>query len=130
MKIKKPYVHFIIKNIFDRKWTLIFYQKYFHGKMDFKLFYLLATKCRYTESYVVLADTNEQILFQYYCFNSIVTNFCNQKRKRLFIPNFQIKQLLSEIPTTWKVSRYRVFSGPYFLISGLYPEIYFVNLRI
>ena len=68
--------------------------------MDFKLFYLLATKCRYTESYVVLADTNEQILFQYYCFNSIVTNFCNQKRKRLFIPNFQIKQLLSEIPTT------------------------------
>ena len=47
MKIKKPYIHFIMKNIFDRKWiwgvlhsvsiknvfneclTLIYYQKYF-----------------------------------------------------------------------------------------------------
>ena len=49
------------------------------------------TLSQYTESYVVLAYTNEQILFQYYCFNSIVINFCNQKRKRLFLPNFQIK---------------------------------------
>ena len=30
----------------------------------------------------------------------------------------------------WKVSKYRVFSGPYFQVIGLDTEIYFVNLRI
>ena len=32
--------------------------------------------------------------------------------------------------TTWKVSKYGVFSGPYFPAFGLNAEIYQVNLRI
>ena len=32
--------------------------------------------------------------------------------------------------TAWKVSKYGVFSGPYFPVFGLNTEIYFVNLRI
>ena len=32
--------------------------------------------------------------------------------------------------TTWKVSKYGVFSGPYFPVLGLNTEIYGVNLRI
>ena len=32
--------------------------------------------------------------------------------------------------TTWKVSKYGVFSGPYFPVSGLNTEIYSVNLYI
>ena len=32
--------------------------------------------------------------------------------------------------TAWKVSKYRVFSGPYFPAFGLNTEIYLVNLRI
>ena len=32
--------------------------------------------------------------------------------------------------TAWKVSKYRVFSGPYFPVFGLNTEIYGVNLRI
>ena len=34
------------------------------------------------------------------------------------------------INTVWKVSKYGVFSGLYFLVFGLNTEIYFVNLRI
>ena len=34
------------------------------------------------------------------------------------------------IITAWKVSKYRVFSGPYFPVFGLNTEIYGVNLRI
>ena len=34
------------------------------------------------------------------------------------------------IVTTWKVSKYGVFSGPYFLAFGLNTEIYGINLRI
>ena len=30
----------------------------------------------------------------------------------------------------WKVSKYGVFSGPYFPVFGLNTGIYFVNLRI
>ena len=32
--------------------------------------------------------------------------------------------------TAWKVSKYRVISGPYFRVFGLNTEIYEVNLRI
>ena len=32
--------------------------------------------------------------------------------------------------TARKMSKYRVFSGPYFLVFGLNTEIYGVNLRI
>ena len=32
--------------------------------------------------------------------------------------------------TAWKVSEYRVFSGPYFPVFGLNKKIYSVNLRI
>ena len=32
--------------------------------------------------------------------------------------------------TARKVSKYGVFSGPYFLVFGLNMEIYFINLRI
>ena len=32
--------------------------------------------------------------------------------------------------TAWKVSKYRVFSGPYFPVFRLKTEIYSVNLRI
>ena len=32
--------------------------------------------------------------------------------------------------TTWKVSKYGIFSGPYFPVFGVNAEIYFVNLRI
>ena len=48
--IKKPQVHFIIINIFDRKCTtpygcitFIFYQKYFYEKTDLRHFYFRAT---------------------------------------------------------------------------------------
>ena len=30
----------------------------------------------------------------------------------------------------WKVSKYRIFSGPHFLVFGLNTENYGVNLRI
>ena len=33
-------------------------------------------------------------------------------------------------PTAWKVSKYGVFSGPYYPLFGLNTEIYSVNLRI
>ena len=32
--------------------------------------------------------------------------------------------------TAWKVSKYGVFSGPYFPVFGLNTEIYSINLRI
>ena len=32
--------------------------------------------------------------------------------------------------TAWKVSKYGVFSGPYFPVFGLNTEIYYVNFRI
>ena len=35
-----------------------------------------------------------------------------------------------QIFTAWKVSKYGVFSGPYFPVLGLNTEIYCVNLRI
>ena len=35
-----------------------------------------------------------------------------------------------EAVTTWKLSKYRVISGPYFPVCGLNTEIYFVNLCI
>ena len=35
-----------------------------------------------------------------------------------------------KISTAWKVSKYGVFSGPYFPVFGLNTEIYFVFLRI
>ena len=38
------------------------------------------------------------------------------------IPKFRL--------TAWKVSKYRVFSGPYFPVFRLNTEIYSVNLRI
>ena len=40
----------------------------------------------------------------------------------LNIPKFRL--------TAWKVSKYRVFSGPYFPVFRLNTEIYSVNLRI
>ena len=36
----------------------------------------------------------------------------------------------SRTSTAWKVSKYGVFSGPYFPVFGLNTEIYSVNLRI
>ena len=38
--------------------------------------------------------------------------------------------ILVKINTAWKVSKYGVFSGSYFLVFGLNTEIYEVNLRI
>ena len=47
---------------------------------------------------------------------------------------YQIKQTFEENmssgTTAWQVSKYGVFSGPYFLVFGLNKEIYGVNLRI
>ena len=43
--------------------------------------------------------------------------------------NLQIK-LTSVHYTMWRVSKYAVFSGPYFPVFGLNMEIYGVNIRI
>ena len=40
------------------------------------------------------------------------------------------KEHLRWLLTAWKVSKFGVFSGPYFPVFGLNAEIYFVNLRI
>ena len=37
---------------------------------------------------------------------------------------------LFSLYTVWNVSKYGVFSGPYFLIFELHTEIYVVNLRV
>ena len=34
------------------------------------------------------------------------------------------------IHTAWEVSKYGIFSGPYFPVFGMNTKIYFVNLRI
>ena len=50
-----------------------------------------------------------------------------------FIHNFLKKSLLycwRMLSTAWKVSKYGVFSGPYFSAFGLNTERYFVSLRI
>ena len=53
IKTKKPYVHFIIKSIFDRKWMWdthrgsyfhFLLKKNFYDKMDFRIFYFYETK--------------------------------------------------------------------------------------
>ena len=41
-----------------------------------------------------------------------------------------IKYIFWNLNTTWKVSKYGVFSGPYFPVFGLNTEIYSVNFRI
>ena len=41
-----------------------------------------------------------------------------------------LPDLLLNISTAWKVSKYAVISGPYFPLFGLNTEIYFVNIRI
>ena len=43
---------------------------------------------------------------------------------------FHVSGGLLEIYTAWKVSKYEVFSGPYFPVLGLNTEIYCVNRRI
>ena len=43
---------------------------------------------------------------------------------------FQDCTILVQHYTAWKVSKYGVFSGPYFPVFGLNTEIYGVNLRI
>ena len=48
----------------------------------------------------------------------------------LYFSNLELFRLLSVCPTVWKVSRYGVFSGLYFLVFGLNTEIYVVNLHI
>ena len=40
-----------------------------------------------------------------------------------------LKKIQSVGLTAWRVSKYRVISGPYFAVFGLNTEIYFVNLR-
>ena len=54
---------------------------------------------------------------------------CEIFRKSYF--KKQVRYLLLKIPhTSWKVSKYGVFSGLYFPVFGLNTEIYRVNLRI
>ena len=43
---------------------------------------------------------------------------------------FLFGKLTCKFPTAWKMSKYGVFSGPYFPVFGLNTEIYFVNLQI
>ena len=51
--------------------------------------------------------------------------------KICFISGYNFQKFRIAIGTTaWKVSKYEVFSGPYFPIFGLNTEIYGVNLRI
>ena len=38
--------------------------------------------------------------------------------------------MICDCPTTWKVSKYGTFSGPYFPVFRLNSEIYSINLRI
>ena len=40
-----------------------------------------------------------------------------------------LKKIQSVGLTAWRVSKYRVISGPYFAVFGLNTEIYFANLR-
>ena len=42
----------------------------------------------------------------------------------------QLHSMSFDITTAWKVSKYGVFSGPYFPVFGLKTDIYGVNLRI
>ena len=48
----------------------------------------------------------------------------------LHFPNWSSFIRLCNTPAAWKVSKYGVFSGPYFPVFGLNTEIYSVNLRI
>ena len=41
-----------------------------------------------------------------------------------------LSEIFCDTYTARKVSKYGVISGPYFPVSGLNTEIYFVNLRI
>ena len=43
---------------------------------------------------------------------------------------FLFGKLTCKFPTACKMSKYGVFSGPYFPVFGLNTEIYFVNLQI
>ena len=42
----------------------------------------------------------------------------------------KLSNIKAELNTVWKVSKYGVYSGPYFSLFGLNTEIYSVNLRI
>ena len=37
---------------------------------------------------------------------------------------------MGKIVTAWKVSKYGLFSNPYFLVFGLHTETYSANIRI
>ena len=50
-------------------------------------------------------------------------------QSKLIPSNFSEKEFFI-LKTAWKVSKYGVFSGPYFPVFGLNREIYGVNLRI
>ena len=61
---------------------------------------------------------------------SVVTFYSGMKTLVGFLPGHQnfLPQIVLKSTTAWKVSRYGVFSGPYFPVFGLNTEIY-VNLR-
>ena len=55
----------------------------------------------------------------------------NSKYKNsTFILKFRLELVLPYSIIAWKVSKYGVFSGPYFPTFGLNTEVYSVNLRI
>ena len=52
------------------------------------------------------------------------------KVTKIFFKNWIVPVIMNLLHTAWKVSKYGVFSGPYFPLFGLNTEIYGVNLRI
>ena len=52
----------------------------------------------------------------------------SKNHSKYFMHNF--KNFSRSIHTAWEVSKYGVFSDPYFPVFGLNTEIYSVNLRI
>ena len=80
--------------------------------------------CDYSNTYIVVKG---RIIFE-------GNNANNREDKKLTLKNnAPFRSCISKINNTflaWKVSKYRVFSGPYFPVFELNTEIYRVNLRI
>ena len=85
----------------------------------------------YTSNVVLLNNNSFQrrsVNFVWHCTESV--SYLSPKLEILNAFKFRIKSWVPDGCTAWKVSKYGVFSGPYFLVFELNTEIYEVNLRI
>ena len=64
-------------------------------------------------------------------FRTFVCFFRKRHHTAPHLNKFEIRTFgkISNLPFTWKVSKYGVFSGPYFPVFRLNTEIYSTNLR-